>query len=33
MRETYSALIATGEVDSDFIATVRHAARLAGLSD
>jgi 3-hydroxyisobutyrate dehydrogenase-like beta-hydroxyacid dehydrogenase len=33
MRETYSALIATGEADSDFIAAVRHAARLAGLSD
>jgi 3-hydroxyisobutyrate dehydrogenase-like beta-hydroxyacid dehydrogenase len=33
LRETYSALIATGEGDTDFIATVRHAARLAGLDD
>jgi 3-hydroxyisobutyrate dehydrogenase-like beta-hydroxyacid dehydrogenase len=31
LRETYSALIANGEGDVDFIATVRHAARLAGL--
>jgi 3-hydroxyisobutyrate dehydrogenase-like beta-hydroxyacid dehydrogenase len=31
LRETYSALIAGGEGDIDFIATVRHAARLAGL--
>lgn len=31
MRETYSALMAHGEGDIDFIATVRHAARLAGL--
>lgn len=31
LRETYSALIATGEGDTDFIATVLHAARLAGL--
>ena len=31
VRETYSALIANGEGDIDFIATVRHAARLAGL--
>ena len=32
LRETYSALIATGEGDSDFIATVRQARRLAGLA-
>jgi 3-hydroxyisobutyrate dehydrogenase-like beta-hydroxyacid dehydrogenase len=32
-RESYSALIASGEGDDDFIATVRHAARLAGLAD
>jgi 3-hydroxyisobutyrate dehydrogenase-like beta-hydroxyacid dehydrogenase len=31
MRETYSALIAGGDGETDFIATVRHAARLAGL--
>ena len=31
MRETYSQLIATGEGETDFIATVRQAARLAGL--
>lgn len=33
LRETYAALIAAGEGDSDFIATVRHAARSAGLPD
>ena len=33
LRETYSALIATGEGETDFIATVRHAARLAGLRE
>ena len=32
-REAYSALIASGDGDADFIATVRHAARLAGLRD
>lgn len=31
-RESYSTLIAGGEGDDDFIATVRHAARLAGLA-
>ena len=31
LRETYSALIATGEGETDFIATVPFAARLAGL--
>jgi 3-hydroxyisobutyrate dehydrogenase-like beta-hydroxyacid dehydrogenase len=31
VRETYSALIAAGEGETDFIATVRHAARQAGL--
>lgn len=31
LRETYSALIAGGDGETDFIATVRHAARLAGL--
>lgn len=31
MRESYSALIAAGEGETDFIATVRHAARQAGL--
>jgi 3-hydroxyisobutyrate dehydrogenase-like beta-hydroxyacid dehydrogenase len=33
IRETYSALIAAGEGDIDFIATVRHAARLGGLRE
>jgi 3-hydroxyisobutyrate dehydrogenase-like beta-hydroxyacid dehydrogenase len=33
LRETYSALIAAGEGETDFIATVRQAARLAGLDD
>ncbi len=31
-RESYSTLIAGGEGDDDFIATVRHAAHLAGLA-
>jgi 3-hydroxyisobutyrate dehydrogenase-like beta-hydroxyacid dehydrogenase len=31
LRETYSALIAAGEGETDFIATVPFAARLAGL--
>ena len=30
LRETYSALIATGDGETDFIATVPFAARLAG---
>jgi 3-hydroxyisobutyrate dehydrogenase-like beta-hydroxyacid dehydrogenase len=33
MRETYSAIIASGDGDSDYIATVRHEERLAGLGD
>ncbi|WP_419760346.1 NAD(P)-dependent oxidoreductase [Acidisoma sp.] len=32
-REAYSALIASGDGEADFIATVRHAARLAGFRD
>jgi hypothetical protein len=31
MREAYSAIIAMGEGDDDYIATVRHVERLAGL--
>src|SRR5271163_438438 len=31
LRETYSALIAAGEGDADFISTVPFAARLAGV--
>lgn len=31
LREMYSALIAAGEGETDFIATVRHAAKAAGL--
>ena len=33
MRESYSTLIARGEGDTDFIAVVRHAERLAGLGE
>jgi 3-hydroxyisobutyrate dehydrogenase-like beta-hydroxyacid dehydrogenase len=33
MRETYEALIAEGEGETDFIATVRRAERLSGLGD
>jgi 3-hydroxyisobutyrate dehydrogenase-like beta-hydroxyacid dehydrogenase len=33
MRETYQALIAQGEGETDFIATVRHAERAAGLGE
>ncbi len=33
MRETYEALIAQGEGETDFIATVRHAERLSGLGE
>lgn len=33
LRETYSALIAAGDGDADFIATVRHAARAAGIAE
>jgi 3-hydroxyisobutyrate dehydrogenase-like beta-hydroxyacid dehydrogenase len=32
-REAYSALIANGDGEADFIATVRYAARVAGLTD
>jgi 3-hydroxyisobutyrate dehydrogenase-like beta-hydroxyacid dehydrogenase len=32
-REAYSALIASGDGEADFIATVRYAARLAGFDD
>jgi 3-hydroxyisobutyrate dehydrogenase-like beta-hydroxyacid dehydrogenase len=32
-REAYSALIAHGEGEADFIATIRYAAQLAGLAD
>jgi 3-hydroxyisobutyrate dehydrogenase-like beta-hydroxyacid dehydrogenase len=32
-REAYSALIASGDGEADFIATVRYAARLAGFRD
>lgn len=32
MRETYAALISTGEGEADFIATVRQAERLSGLA-
>lgn len=33
VRETYGALIAQGEGDTDFIATVRHLERLSGLGE
>lgn len=33
VRETYGALVAQGDGDSDFIATVRHVERLAGLDE
>jgi 3-hydroxyisobutyrate dehydrogenase-like beta-hydroxyacid dehydrogenase len=33
MRETYNALIAQGEGETDFIATVRQAERLSGLGE
>lgn len=33
MRETYTAIIAAGDGDDDYIATVRHEERLAGLAD
>lgn len=33
MRQSYSAMIAEGEADNDFIAIVRHVERLSGLSD
>lgn len=33
MREMYTAIIAAGDGDDDYIATVRHQERLAGLAD
>jgi 3-hydroxyisobutyrate dehydrogenase-like beta-hydroxyacid dehydrogenase len=33
IRETYAALIAHGEGGDDYIATVKHAERLAGLGE
>lgn len=33
MREAYTALIATGHGDDDYIATVRHTERLSGLGE
>ncbi|MEY9183700.1 3-hydroxyisobutyrate dehydrogenase-like beta-hydroxyacid dehydrogenase [Bradyrhizobium sp. USDA 326] len=33
VRETYGALVAQGDGDTDFIATVRHLERLSGLSE
>jgi 3-hydroxyisobutyrate dehydrogenase-like beta-hydroxyacid dehydrogenase len=33
MRETYGSLIAQGDGDADYIATVRHLERLSGLGD
>lgn len=33
MRETYTGIIAAGDGDHDYIATVRHEERLAGLAD
>lgn len=33
MRETYGALVAQGDGETDFIATVRHVERLSGLDD
>jgi 3-hydroxyisobutyrate dehydrogenase-like beta-hydroxyacid dehydrogenase len=33
VRETYGALIAQGDGETDFIATVRHVERLSGLSE
>jgi 3-hydroxyisobutyrate dehydrogenase-like beta-hydroxyacid dehydrogenase len=33
MREMYTAIIAAGDGDDDYIATIRHQERLAGLSD
>ncbi len=33
MREMYTAMIATGSGDDDYIATIRHQENLAGLSD
>jgi 3-hydroxyisobutyrate dehydrogenase-like beta-hydroxyacid dehydrogenase len=33
VRETYGSLIAQGDADADYIATVRHLERLSGLGD
>jgi 3-hydroxyisobutyrate dehydrogenase-like beta-hydroxyacid dehydrogenase len=33
VRETYGSLIAQGDGETDFIATVRHVERLSGLSE
>ena len=33
MRQTYAAMMAQGEADSDFIAVVRHVERLSGLAE
>jgi len=33
MRQTYSAMMAAGEAENDFIAVVRHVERLSGLAD
>jgi 3-hydroxyisobutyrate dehydrogenase-like beta-hydroxyacid dehydrogenase len=33
MRETYTAIITAGDGDDDYIATVRHQERLAGLAN
>lgn len=33
MREMYTAIIAAGDGDDDYIATIRHQERLAGLAD
>ncbi|XUM22576.1 NAD(P)-dependent oxidoreductase [Bradyrhizobium oligotrophicum S58] len=33
VRETYAALIAQGEAETDFLATVRHVERLSGLGE
>lgn len=33
MREMYTAIISAGDGDDDYIATIRHQERLAGLSD
>jgi 3-hydroxyisobutyrate dehydrogenase-like beta-hydroxyacid dehydrogenase len=33
MRQTYSAMMAEGEAENDFIAVVRHAERLSGLAE
>jgi 3-hydroxyisobutyrate dehydrogenase-like beta-hydroxyacid dehydrogenase len=33
VRETYGSLIAQGDGDADYIATVRHLERLSGLGD